>query len=517
MALLDELVQKSAAKNLETIFNQAGILSTKIHPINRQPLKEVTLAQWLLESGRATSDLAVKAYNFAGLKWRYPDMNGFATVIKIKVPSELQEVEFCQFKDIDAYIMGYWKFLTRSPYAGLEDHTHAPETFIGFLQRKGYAADPGYVNKVIGLLPEAQQLLATTRGITVTLPSVQLQVIRAPQEVEVGQNFGVEGVASPSDKGKVLLLEIDDRFPSKGAAIGQDGKWQIDFVFHQAGDRKMEIAVGNETTEIFIKAVPSANGQDDEETPNPSGKVAIKLTKSVGVGVFNNNKHEVKAVKQRLRDLGYTWVGNPDSVTIDTGTVKAIKLFQSIIAGRSTVAGDGRIDVGGPTHQWLQAANAPRWVAMPFSDPSIGFINFERDQTNDQHDFGTDWLADTVLAIAKDYQVSYRNANPGAAPFAINDISLPHGGDTPDHAGHETGLMCDVYLPRTDGKFGGIYWWDDSYDQRATRALIKSMRKHKLIRAVFFNDPQLIQEKLCTRVEGHDHHIHFEINLPVRA
>lgn len=517
MALLDELVKNYAAKDLETIFNQVGIPSAKVHPINRQPLKEVTLAQWLLESGRATSDLAIKAFNFAGLKWRHPDMDGFATAIKIKVPSEPQEVEFCQFKDVDAYIMGYWKFLTRSPYAGLEEHTHTPETFIGFLQRKGYAADPGYINKVIGLLPEAQQLLTRARGITITLSPVQLQVTRAPQEVEVGQNFRVEGVASLTDSGKVLLLEIDDTFPSKGAAIGQDGKWGIDFVFHQAGDRKMQVAVGSETTEISIKAVPSASDQDDEETPNPTGKVAIKLTKSVGVGVVNNNKDEVKAVKQRLRDLGYTWVGNPDSVTIDTGTVKAIKLFQSIIAGRSTVAGDGRIDVGGPTHQWLQAANAPRWVAMPFSDPSIGFVNFERDQTHDEHDFGTDWLADTILAIAKDYQDSYRNANPSAAPFAINDISLPHGGDTPDHAGHETGLMCDVYLPRKDGKFGGIHWWDASYDRNATRALLKSIRTSKLVRAVFFNDPELKKLRLCTHASGHDHHIHFEINPPVRA
>lgn len=516
MALLDELVQKYAAKDLDSIFNKVGIPSAKIHPIYRQALKEVTLAQWLLESGRATSDLSVKAFNFAGLKWRHPDMDGFATAIKIQVPSELQAVEFCQFKDVDAFIMGYWKFLTRSPYAGLEDHTNAPETFIGFLQRKGYAADPDYVNKVMRLLPEAQQLLASVSGVIVTPPPVQLQVTGAPKEVEVGQSFRVEGVASPSDSGKVLLIEIDNIFPSKGAAIGEDGKWQIDFVFHSAGKRKMQIAVGSQTTEILINAVPSLSDKDDDETPNPSGKVTIKLTKSVGVGVVNKNNEEVKAVKQRLRDLGYNWVGNPNSITIDTGTVKAIKLFQSIIAGRSTVAGDGRIDVGGFTHRWLQAENAPRWVAMPPSNPSIGFVNFERDQTNDKHDFGTDWLADTILAIAKDYQASFLSTHSNAAPFAINDISLPHGGDTPDHAGHETGLMCDVFLPRKDGNFGGIHWWDESYDRSATRSLLKSMRNHKLVRAVFFNDPQLIQEKLCTRVRGHDHHIHFEINPPVR-
>lgn len=33
-------------------------------------LKSVTTAQWALESGRGTSDLAVNHLNFGGLKWR---------------------------------------------------------------------------------------------------------------------------------------------------------------------------------------------------------------------------------------------------------------------------------------------------------------------------------------------------------------------------------------------------------------------------------------------------------------
>jgi hypothetical protein len=60
-----------------------------------------------------------------------------------------------------------------------------------------------------------------------------------------------------------------------------------------------------------------------------------------------------------------------------------------------------------------------------------------------------------------------------AAPFRHYDISLPHGGDTPHHQGHETGLMCDVFLPRRDGGFGGIdFMMKAKYDQKATRALL---------------------------------------------
>ncbi|MEP0885605.1 glucosaminidase domain-containing protein [Trichocoleus sp. ST-U3] len=508
MSLLEQLVQKYAVVDLEPIFAEVGIKADEIHVENRQHLKEVTLAQWLLESARATSHLAVSANNFAGLKWREPEMNGFATALNIKVPSEAEAVDFCKFSSLDDFIKGYWRFLTRPPYKGLEGHTSTPQIFLEFLKTKGYAGDPNYVSKVIRLLPEAQQLLVNTRGVTITLLPAQLQVTRVPKEVEAGENFRIEGVASPKDEGKVLSIKIDDKFPADGVPIGEDGKWLFDFVFHEAGDRKMQISTGSQTVKIAIKAI--------KETLTPTGSIVINLTKSVGLGVVNNKPAEVKAVKQRLRDLGYEWVSNPDSVTIDTGTVEAIKLFQSIIKGYSTIKGDGRIDVNEFTHRWLQAANAPRWVAMPPSNPSIGFVNYERDQTGDNHDFGTDWLADTIIAIAKDYQTSYRSSHIGAAPFAINDVSIPHGGDTPDHAGHETGLMCDVLLPRNDGKFGGINYWDSPYDQEATRGLLKSIRKQKLVRAVFFNDPKLIQEGLCVHMPGHQHHIHFEINPPVR-
>ncbi|MFN6569249.1 hypothetical protein [Dendronalium sp. ChiSLP03b] len=78
-------------------------------------------------------------------------------------------------------------------------------------------------------------------------------------------------------------------------------------------------------------------------------------------------------------------------------------------------------------------------------------------------------------------------------------------------------MMCDVFLPKKNGNFGGIFWFSSEYDRDATRAILKSIRKQKLVRTVFFNDPQLITEGLCKLASGHDHHIHFEINPPVRA
>ncbi|AUB35871.1 Flagellum-specific peptidoglycan hydrolase FlgJ [Nostoc flagelliforme CCNUN1] len=521
MSLLDDLVNNYFNKDLATIFIQVGLQSGKISDINRQILKEVTLAQWLLESARGKSDLAVNANNFAGLKWRVPDMKGFAEPMKIKVPSEPEEIEFCKFTDIDAFIIGYWKFLTRTRYKGLEEYTNTPENFLGFLKAKGYSSDPKYLSKVVDLLPEAQKLLANAGGVAIPASVEQLQLIRAPQEVEVGQSFRVEGIARLADRGKVLSIISDDQFPSASVAISQDGKWQFDFVFKQEGDRRMIIAIDDQTLEIRIKVVVPFDNKDDENTQQPTasslpGAKVIKLGGSVGIGGVNK-ADDVKAIKARLHELGYRWVGDPDSADRDRGLFDAIKLFQSIIAGRSTVNGDGRVDVGGITHRWLQAANAPRWELMPKSDRDNGFVNGELEDTKDNHDFGTHWLADLIKKIAQDYQNSYRNTQPTAAPFAINDVSLPYGGDTPDHHGHETGMMCDVYLPKKNGNFGGIVWSSSEYDQDAARAILKSIGKQKLVRAVFFNDQQLIKERLCVSLSGHDNHIHFEINPPVRS
>jgi hypothetical protein len=523
MSLLNDLVNNYRQKDLKEILSQVGIKSEKLTDINRQILKEVTLAQWLLESAKAESKLAIDANNFAGLKWRVPEMKGFAEPFKMKVASEVEEVEFCKFTDIDAFIIGYWKFLTRTPYKGLEDYTNTPENFLGFLKGKGYSSDPNYVAKVVHLLPEAQNLLANTGGVVV-VPSVkQLQLIRAPQELEIGQNFRVEGVARLADIGKVLSIAIDDKFPGPNVPIREGGKWQFDFVFKQKGDRQMTITLEDQTLKINIKVVVPLDGKENQGTQQPvasssSEAKLIKLSGSVGVGAVNQPE-DVKAVKARLYQLGYTWVGDRNSADVNRGLFDAIKLFQSIIAGRSTLNGDGRIDVGEMTHRWLQAANAPQWILMPKSNPNNGLINGELADTADHHDYGTQWLADAIAQIALDYQNTYRKTHPKAALFAINDVSLPHGGDTPDHQGHETGMMCDVYLPKKNGDFGGIFWSSAEYDQDTMRAMIKCIRKQKLVKpgAVFFNDPQLIDEGLCAHAGGHDHHVHFEINPPLRS
>ena len=251
--------------------------------------------------------------------------------------------------------------------------------------------------------------------------------------------------------------------------------------------------------------------------PHPSAggeAVTIDLTGSVGANGGDNNPADVRKVKERLVDLGFNWVGR--NSTVDSETIRTIKLFQSIINGRTIVAGDGRVDVNGVTHKFLQAANAPRWQEMPLGSSAEGFINYDHRVQGDNHDFGSNWMIETIQEAGKLYKTNYRNANLSAALIATNNLSVPRGGDSPFHNTHESGLSCDIVLPRTNGTSGGITFQSSSYDQDAMEAMLRAVQQQNKyqIKQIFFNDPTLIILGLCQSLIGHDNHAHIDIVPP---
>lgn len=242
----------------------------------------------------------------------------------------------------------------------------------------------------------------------------------------------------------------------------------------------------------------------------------VKIEKSIGLNGVNK-PNDVLLIKTRLIELGFDWL-TADS-QMGPATVDAIRLFQAIKNGSDTVKtikSDGLIDVNGDTKRWLEAANAPRWQRMPAGSKAEGYINDEIADTSDNHDFGTNWLADTLRDTGATYREDFLKTNPNASLFRINDASVPRGGDTPDHAGHESGLNCDVKLPHKDGGAGGIKVSNSKYDREAMRAIIKAFRKQKLAELVYLNDTKLINEGLCRPASGHDDHAHFKIFPPIR-
>lgn len=120
------------------------------------PLKGITLAQWILESGRGNSDLAKNHYNFGGLKWR-KEMEGYGTPVSYKAHDG--RTEYVKFQTPLNFIEGYWKFISRSPYKGWEEFKDDPHGYIEFINRKGYTPPLSYYKRVIELEKEALILL----------------------------------------------------------------------------------------------------------------------------------------------------------------------------------------------------------------------------------------------------------------------------------------------------------------------------------------------------------------------
>jgi len=244
----------------------------------------------------------------------------------------------------------------------------------------------------------------------------------------------------------------------------------------------------------------------------------IEIQNSVG-SQGANNSDDVRAVKTRLIELGFDWLNSEGVIDkVDQLTIATIKLFQTIKSGLNVITGDGRIDVNGDTLKWLQASNAPRWQEMPAGSPEEGFVNDELKDHNDHHDFGTNWLADTLRGAGAKYKADFLSVHPGAAVLSINDTSLPRGGNTPAHATHESGLASDIRLPHKDGTVGGGFTVaQTAYDRSAMRAMLIAFLAQPLGKRVLLNDSVLRAEGLCSFADGHENHAHFEIKPPARA
>lgn len=148
-------------------------------------LKPVTLAQWILESGRGASPLATQHLNFGGLKWR-SEMVGFATPVEHQAHDGLDF--YCKFASLDAFILGYWKFLSRSPYEGWEERAaEGPEAFMRFVGPIYNPAGDAYVNQVLALVGEATQRLDAALAVAQPQPP---EVAGAPAVIVIDPGHG---------------------------------------------------------------------------------------------------------------------------------------------------------------------------------------------------------------------------------------------------------------------------------------------------------------------------------------
>lgn len=182
----------------------------KVANIAFPELKPVTLAQWILESGRGTSRLATEHLNFAGLKWR-SEMVGFATPVEHEAHDGLDF--YCKFDSLDAFIIGYWKFLSRAPYKGWEEKAaESPEAFMRFIGPIYNPAGATYVAQVLALVSEA---------------TLRLEASPAPSEVPPPPPVAGTPIVIVIDPGHGGTVKVDGSSPNN--AVSPSGELEKDW------------------------------------------------------------------------------------------------------------------------------------------------------------------------------------------------------------------------------------------------------------------------------------------------
>ena len=138
----------------EQFINEIGKYVQKYAPKYGIQVCSPIIAQAVLESGAGTSELAVNANNFFGLKYkvgRCPTASG----IYHKVGSEQNAdgsyvssaMQWCKFNSVEDCVIGYFDFINISRYSNLKGVTD-PKKYLENIRADGYATSLKYVENV---------------------------------------------------------------------------------------------------------------------------------------------------------------------------------------------------------------------------------------------------------------------------------------------------------------------------------------------------------------------------------
>jgi hypothetical protein len=112
--------------------------------------RAITLAMWILESGRGQSPLGLEHLNFSGMKY-----DTIITDLCKRVT--YKSSYYCEFENLDNFIKGFWGFLEQEDFKGWRKKETALEFILHIAPV--WSTDAKYSSKVIDLLPEAGVLL----------------------------------------------------------------------------------------------------------------------------------------------------------------------------------------------------------------------------------------------------------------------------------------------------------------------------------------------------------------------
>ena len=144
--------------NTTEFIEKIGTYVQKYAPAYGICVHSPIIAQAVLESARGTSELAVKANNYFGLKYK-PGRCPTATGSYAKVGSEQKadgtytsaSMQWFAFPDMEACVRGYFDFINNSRYANLKGVTN-PEEYLTNIRADDYATSLKYVDNLMAVI-----------------------------------------------------------------------------------------------------------------------------------------------------------------------------------------------------------------------------------------------------------------------------------------------------------------------------------------------------------------------------
>ena len=116
------------------------------------------IAQAILESGYGTSELAVNAHNYFGLKYREGRCKTCIGVYHMTGSEQNADgsytssaMQWCKFSDMESGVIGYFDFTNISNYKNLKGVTD-PRQYLENIKADGYATSPKYVDNLMRVI-----------------------------------------------------------------------------------------------------------------------------------------------------------------------------------------------------------------------------------------------------------------------------------------------------------------------------------------------------------------------------
>lgn len=306
-----------------TFIEQIAPLVQKYAPRYGIRVISPIIAQAVLESGNGTSELAVNANNYFGLKYskgRCPTASGvYAKDGSEQRPDgsyETSAMLWCAFPDMDAGVQGYFDFLANAPGGRYDNLTGItdPTTYLETIKADGYATSLDYVKKVYAVLLkyDLKQYDEEKEMATRTYSSLCNEIVSFNKNCNPRLNpvskITIHHMAGVMDAGNCARMHLRSNGSSANYYIGNDGK----------------ICGGVDETK---RAWTSGTGNG--KNTNDHMAITIEVSNSQRDGVWPVSDAAYKALIALCADICTFYGIDPHYDGTKNGTLTTHKMFQA--------------------------------------------------------------------------------------------------------------------------------------------------------------------------------------------